>query len=78
MQINTKFNIGDSVVFLHRDCFMRRVVSRIEIESSAQDDKSIVVIRYFFLDIERIGPIYKYESEIAATKEELAKMSKEY
>ena len=87
MQITTKFNIGDSVVFLHRNCFTRRVISRIEIEASKQQDevtgtRDSTLIRYYFdnlvNDFHSNESAYKYENEIAATKEELAKEAREY
>ena len=82
MQINTKFSVGDSVVFLHRNCFTRRTISRIEITASSQgikDTEPSVLITYYFPDLESTNydPNYKYENEIAATKEELAKMAPE-
>ena len=81
MQITTKFNIGDSVVFLHRNCFTRRIISRIEVTASTQDDKTSTLITYYFPDISEDfnnnDPSYKYENEIATTKEELAKISQE-
>lgn len=77
MQITTKFNVGDSVVFLHHNAFYRSTVTSIEIEAHQRDDKTSTVIKYYFAglrsDFQNCQPDYKYESEIAATKEELAK-----
>jgi len=78
MQINTKFDIGDSVVFLHRNAFYRGTISRIEVSASSQGDNVFSLVQYYFAnlteDFHNNCPAYKYESEVAATKEELAKL----
>lgn len=85
MQITTKFDVGDSVVFLHNNCFTRREITRIEIEASKQDGKESHTIKYYFANLEKdysnrgyYVPDYKYENEIASTKEELADLAQEY
>ena len=83
MQITTKFEIGDSVVFLHHNSFTRREVTRIEIEASKQclnPSESSVLIKYYFANLESesgYSAPYKYEAEIAKTKEELAAEARE-
>lgn len=80
MQITTKFNVGDSVVFIHDNAFRRKEISKIGIEVSLYTHLGAPLITYFFKDMERSrnnSEVYKYEHEIAATKEELAAASNE-
>jgi hypothetical protein len=71
MQINTKFNVGDSVVFLHNNRIQRAAISRIDVSASAVYPSGVVTYYFDVMVTTANGVIYKYEQEIALTKEEL-------
>jgi hypothetical protein len=80
MQITTKFNVGDSVVFLHHDAFCRREISKISIEVNIHSPLRSPTIIYFFKDMVRDkynSEVYKYETEIALSKAALAELMNE-
>jgi hypothetical protein len=82
MQITTKFNVGDSVVFLHKDTFTRREIVKIHIEVNAYSPiPATALIMYYFKDLHRDqysnSEVYKYETELAKTKAELAELMSE-
>jgi hypothetical protein len=80
MQITTKFNVGDSVVFLHNNAFRRKEIAKIAIEVNTYTTPPTPIITYFFKDMVRSqynSEVYKYETEIAPSKAELAELMHE-
>ena len=79
MNINTKFNVGEQVYFLEGGSLYYRPINRITIETkngygwNEKKEEESLVIYYFVLnpDYTKFQEIYKYESEVAATKEDL-------
>jgi hypothetical protein len=84
MTINTKFNAGDQVYFLEGGSIYLRPIQRITIEMKASgwkvNDPSAGVstfdplITYYFVlypNVNGCKEIYKYESELGLSKEEL-------
>ena len=79
MNIITKFNVGEQVYFLEGGCLYYRPINRITIETkngygwNEKKEEESLVIYYFVLnpDFTEFREIYKYESEVAVTKEEL-------
>jgi hypothetical protein len=77
MNINTKFNVGEQVYFLEGGSLYYRPINRITIETKIDNSNKtkgeLLIIYYFVLnpDFTEFREIYKYESEVAATKEDL-------
>jgi len=79
MNITTKFNVGEQVYFLEEGSLFRRPVQRITVEIKNSSSDKIehkiepLIIYYFILYPTVTGSQekYKYENEVAATKEEL-------
>jgi len=82
MQITTKFNVGDSVVFLHNNAFTRREIAKIDIEVAAYlPTPATALITYYFKNLppnQYHAEVYKYESEVALSKEDLTAMMQEF
>jgi hypothetical protein len=71
MQINTQFNVGESVYFLHEDQIYHRPIRSIHIEAR---QSMLAVITYFFDSIPKLSggsDLYKYENELGATVADL-------
>lgn len=82
MKVETKFEVGQQVVFFHDNILYRRPVNRIEITLTKQatEEFSVSLIIYWFVmdpDSNFKAEAYKYESEVALTKEELIAGMKE-
>ena len=83
MKIETKFNPGDSVVFLKDGGVWRKTIGHIEITvakpfGAPEGTPAQPLIVYHFDDKDsHREAVYKYETEVAATKAELIEISKE-
>ena len=71
MKVETKFNVGDSVVFIHDNVLVRKDISRIEITATQQDGKASILTVYYFPAQDKHRQLCRYEQEIASSKEEL-------
>lgn len=71
MQINTRFNVGDFVVFLHQSAVHRNNITKIKVETVGTTGK--LLITYLFEEMPLVfnSPVYKYEAEVAKDVEEL-------
>ena len=82
MKIETKFGVGDSVVFLQDGAVWRKTIIKLEVtvdrSLNPTDATPTLLIVYYFDEKDRYGqPLYKYETEVAATKAELIEISRE-
>ena len=68
MKIETKFGVGQKVLFIHGEALFCREVAKIEIEIKAQSE---LITYYFYISPDHSKMVYKYENEVAVTKEEL-------
>ena len=73
MKIETKFDVGDSVVFLQTGEIWRREVIRIKIMIDTSTDNPIITYQFGVFD-SGVSYVEKYESEIAKTKYELIEL----
>jgi hypothetical protein len=77
MTINTKFNAGEQVYFLDGGFIYLRPIHRITIEVNyggwGKEKTEPLITYHIILFPDEINPqeIYKYESELALSKEEL-------
>jgi len=83
MTINTKFNVGEQVYFLHSGCVYLRPVHKIHVEVTKKCGlppsfrgvgEIELLVTYFFVlnpNSSTREEIYKYENELGASKEDL-------
>ena len=70
MQINTRFDVGDEVVFIYDDAVYKRHIRNIEIQILRAN--SPIIIYHFIDPKKRDGyTLHKCEPEVAKTVEEL-------
>lgn len=75
MNVKTKFELGQEVLFIHNALVYRSTIQRISIEMNYSGkglpDPIPLITYHFLLPSAEREQIYRYEDEIASTKEEL-------
>lgn len=69
MKIETTFEIGQSVFYMHQNCVVENTINKISIEI----EKDFGVIKYHFPLIYNDSDFYVIQNRIFSTKEELIK-----
>lgn len=72
MKIETRFDVGQEVFFIYHDMLYQSAVRNLSVEvtRSAEGQLGILVCYHFSIHGER-DQFYKYEAELAASKEDL-------
>lgn len=79
MTITTKFNVGQEVLFLNESSVTKATIRKITVEvhgyGLAEGKEPEPLVNYLFDGRNRHGgEMYRYESEVAATVEDLIKL----
>lgn len=81
MNIQTKFNIGDTIIFVCDSQLRKAVITTISVEVSrkliwSENDPSILICYKFEDNEKRLGSNYVYEQDAFSSLEDLTKNAK--